>query len=255
MKLCEITSKHDAIDEDRERFSISREKNTLEARRAYLDKKPRRVSPSQEKLQDFSRNQEKPEPDFHFDRPSNAAASIPVTLLHSVFGKFIDDCDSYTPTKEDYALTLEISCAMSKFYTNNDKRMSAFREIMNKHGFDIRASAVEGNDLQTDGDTRFGGLCPLIVVGEVEIGATGVEPLLKGAHYYLESCRGKAGEINALFPCIVLYVFGGSSIFVCFEVCIKQVTRFPYWIRRRSFHRTSQLAGPHIAYAALLPQN
>jgi hypothetical protein len=55
-------------------------------------------------------------PVFAFYRPPSAAATIPITLLHPVFGQFVDDRQHHTPTVDDNELVLSLSRAMSKFY-------------------------------------------------------------------------------------------------------------------------------------------
>ncbi|KIK92005.1 hypothetical protein PAXRUDRAFT_148231, partial [Paxillus rubicundulus Ve08.2h10] len=37
------------------------------------------------------------------DRPCDSEETVPVTLLHPVFGKFLDDCQTYEITAKDNA--------------------------------------------------------------------------------------------------------------------------------------------------------
>lgn len=151
-------------------------------------------------------------PVFDFNRPPAAAATIPLPLLHPVFGQFIDDCESRAPTKEDNHLVHDLSLAMSEFFSSEEARMSKFREVMNGHGFDLTASTVEGTSYRTDGDTRIGGFCTLIVEGKLEIaGSGGAEPLFQGALYNL------AKESIHTLPCFILYVFGEYLRTICFN--------------------------------------
>lgn len=191
----------------------------MNARIAYLDRTPSKPPSSQGKANTFSKGQitGQHSPIFYFNRPPTAAPITPLPLLHSAFGKFVDDCESYVPTKEDNRLVCDLSFEMSGFFDNEDARMSKFREVMNRHGFDLTAAQVEGTKYQTDGDTRIGGFCVLVVEGKVEIAASGAEPLFQGAQYYLEFVRNKARESKHSFPCFILYVFGEYSRLICFH--------------------------------------
>ena len=53
-------------------------------------------------------------PTVRWDRPPPAASSIPSTLLHPIFGKFIGDCENYEPTAAN--LVWSLSTAMSGFF-------------------------------------------------------------------------------------------------------------------------------------------
>jgi hypothetical protein len=159
----------------------------MKARREFLDRTPSKPPSSQGKANTFSKGQTTGQhsPICCFNRPPTAAAITPLPLLHSTFGKFVDDCESYVQTKEDSRLVYDLSLAMSGFFDDEDARVSKFREVMNNHGFDLTAAKVEGTRYQTDGDTRIGGFCVLVVEGKVEIAASGAEPLFQGAQYKL----------------------------------------------------------------------
>src|SRR5262245_4986771 len=54
---------------------------------------------------EFNKLQHGPEgPVFAFYRPPTAAPKIPITLLHPVFGQFVDDCQNHTPMVDDNKL-------------------------------------------------------------------------------------------------------------------------------------------------------
>jgi hypothetical protein len=124
-----------------------------------LDGTPPKPPSFHGQTKEFAKGQNKPT--FYFNQPPAAAPPVPLTLLHPIFGQFVDDCDSYIPTKEEYNLVCDLSLTMSE-----EDRMSKFHEVMNKHGFDLKTSTIEGTSYRTDGDTRVGKLC-IVVVEEV----------------------------------------------------------------------------------------
>jgi hypothetical protein len=84
-------------------------------RTAFLQaRKP--VAPSSAgRASEFGKHQQKSKKMIPCNRPYGAAAMIPVTLLHPVFGQFKDDCDTLTPTKDDNALVLKFQKTLSDF--------------------------------------------------------------------------------------------------------------------------------------------
>jgi hypothetical protein len=189
--------------------------DTLTARKAFLAGNSKKPPSLQGQPIEFAKAQNKQT--FYFNRPPAAATITPLPLLHPVFGQFVDDCESYVPTREDNNLVYDLSLAMSGFFSDEEARMSKFRKVMDKHGFDLAASKLEGTHYQSDGDIRIRGFCVLVVEGKLEIGSKGAEPLFQGAQYYLEFVREKAGEGIHTLPCFILYVFGEYAGPICFN--------------------------------------
>jgi len=92
----------------------------------------------------FAQEQNDDDRALYCNRPVSTRASIPVTLLHPIFGQFVDDCDTHIPTEEGNSLVLDLSQAMSDFYEDENARASKFREILIAHDFDIAATTVDG---------------------------------------------------------------------------------------------------------------
>src|SRR6202011_5656271 len=68
---------------------------------------------------------------IRWNQPPSAASSIPSTLLHPIFGEFIDNCENYyEPTAADNQLVWTLSAAMSGFFTHESTRLSKFRQIL-----------------------------------------------------------------------------------------------------------------------------
>src|SRR5438034_6066884 len=122
---------------------------------------PQQASIRARKPKQFASDQRKEMPAFCFDRPPSAATTIPITLYHPVFGQFQDDCDNYTPTKEDNAFVLEFSRTMSKFYDGESDRAEASRKLMTNYS--LKFLAAQTGSYKTDGDLRYNNFCYAIL--------------------------------------------------------------------------------------------
>ncbi|KAF8802373.1 hypothetical protein BYT27DRAFT_7173144 [Phlegmacium glaucopus] len=186
-----------------------------ELRRIHIEKLPRRAPSTLGQPSEFHNLQRVSAlkgPAFHFDRPPSAATTIPPTLHHPIFGKFIDDCQMHVPTREDNALVLALS-ALSQIFENETARAAAFREILKNHGIMTIATGVEGTEYKTDGDMQYNGLRYLIIEVKLEIGSTGAEPLFQAILYYLESMRKQmTTSLGSPLPCLIIYLFVGAHV-------------------------------------------
>ena len=152
-------------------------------------------------------------PVFAFYCPPSAAATIPITLLHPVFGQFVDDRQHHTPMMDDNELVLSLSRAMSKFYVDEYARAAKFREILMEHGIMLAASEIEGSRCKTDGDLGWKGLCYIILEAKNELGGGGAEPLFEAMLYYLKSMRKRSEEdARARLPSLIIYLSGAPLI-------------------------------------------
>ncbi|KAF8623018.1 hypothetical protein AX15_006563 [Amanita polypyramis BW_CC] len=149
----------------------------------------------------------------YFDRPPEASHHIPPTLIHPVFGHFLDDCETHTPTKKDNDLAYEMRMAMSGFYANEAKRLGKLREILEEEYLVVSPSQID--NCTTDGDLRVNGYRLLILEGKNEIGLGDAEPFLEAIGYYQRSVNeGGPGvrqseiDINSSLPCLIVCVFG-----------------------------------------------
>jgi hypothetical protein len=122
--------------------------NLTKLRQQYTVRVPRRKPSSAGIASIFAKQQENLNKRIYFSRPFEAAATTPVTILHPIFGQFIDDCERYVPTKEDNALTWKLSEAMSKWCTSEKDRLSSFLTVMAEH--DYRLTTTKVNRYETD---------------------------------------------------------------------------------------------------------
>jgi hypothetical protein len=157
---------------------------------------------------------------FHFERPLlTAAHDIPLTLLHPIFGKFVDDCEKHVPTREDNLLAHGLRYTMSKIFSDESERVHEYIEILREHGIEARGPGLdsEGTTYRTDGDIQVNGFRFVIIEVKNEIcsGSGGSDPLLQGIWYYQQSvCGGGKMHMqvakypNSMLPCLILYAFG-----------------------------------------------
>ena len=181
-----------------------------ELRRKRIEKLPNKAPSSLGEPPEFKKYQRASDgPAFYFNRPPSAAGIIPVTLLHPIFGQFVDDCDTHMPKREDNALVFALSKAMSEFYDDEDSRASHFREILAEHGIEMVATRIEGTKYQTDGDMQTKRHRYLIAEVKGEIGSKGAEPLFQVGWYYQESTKKPAQDKGGSpLPCLLIYLFG-----------------------------------------------
>ena len=87
----------------------------LHARADHYAQFPSRAPSDQAAPAEFEKLQTmKPLPLAFCNRPA-AASSTPVTLMHPIFGRFVDECNTHTPTKDDNDFIAILSKCMSGF--------------------------------------------------------------------------------------------------------------------------------------------
>ncbi|KAH8924552.1 hypothetical protein BT69DRAFT_1280429 [Atractiella rhizophila] len=159
------------------------------------------------RLEEFMIRQMSPETMIYCYRSDIVTATIPPTLLHAVFGTFLDDCENHEVTKEDSDLTIELCSVMSDLYPNEDRRAHAIRRVFRTHGIHLVPSDI--NRYRTDGDISGAGLRYAIAEFKNEIGKTGAEPYAQGILDYFESTRDHAVRLqHSSLPCMFILLFG-----------------------------------------------
>ncbi|TDL24163.1 hypothetical protein BD410DRAFT_896881 [Rickenella mellea] len=157
------------------------------------------------KLQKRSDNQ----PFAFFNRP-HGTSSIPVTLLHPVFGQFVDAVETYEPTSADKAFVRALAIAMSDIYTNEGDRASAFRGIIADHwGIKLSAARSERTSFITDGHFDVGKFLTLLTEATNDIGAKGAEPFYQCVQYHAAAHRNLPNSLKIVpLPCLHIVCFG-----------------------------------------------
>jgi hypothetical protein len=105
------------------------------------------------KPKEFRKGQEKAP--IHCNRPHDAAKTLPLRLAHSVFGDFMDDCESYKPTPEDKIFLNEFVVAMSSIYDTEKDRQTKILELFRTADIVLQPNKIIGTDYTTDGSSFF----------------------------------------------------------------------------------------------------
>jgi hypothetical protein len=202
-------------------------------RRAYLDGKKPEAPSTLGVASLFRKEQAISERTIYCNRPPNAFDPIPVTLLHPVFGRFVDDTENVEPTAADNRLVRDLAYVMSSFHDNETQRGDKIREVLTESGIHLVQTVVEGQQYRTDGDMQHAGYRYIIAEMKNEIGAKGAEPYAQASLYYLESTRKQAlAHPGSVLPTLLVLVFGGCA-------CYDTLDRDHLWDN----------AGPYIAFA------
>lgn len=156
---------------------------------------------------------------IEWTRPPDGTLPIPVTLLHPIFGQFVDDCGTHEPTSEDNSFVLELSLRMAEFFENEAKRQDAFIKILRGRHIGIVPSSVTG--YITDGDVHVNARRYMILEVKSEVGSKGAEPYCQAILYYIEASKDEAKkafeeDVQFNFPCLIVTLFGG---FYCESSC------------------------------------
>ncbi|KAG5635658.1 hypothetical protein H0H81_010494 [Sphagnurus paluster] len=162
----------------------------------------------------FSKIQETDSQKIVWSRPPGADATIPVTLYHPIFRRFIDDCKSHQPIDEDNKLVREMTAAMSKFFSDGDGRAAELRDILQDNGIPPTAHlSSEGCFFCFDGAIESKNGFTVIFEVKEEIGSAGAEPYARAILHYANSAWKKSEEhLNFNFPCLIITVFGQPSL-------------------------------------------
>ncbi|KAH8927924.1 hypothetical protein BT69DRAFT_1307409 [Atractiella rhizophila] len=164
-------------------------------------------------LDKFMTRQSSAEKTIYCNRPDTATATIPPTLLHSVFGRFLDECETHKVTADDSVFVLRLCSAMSNFYSKENERAQDIRNLFASSGIHLIPSSIKNYD--TDGDISVNGFRYAIAEFKNEIGSTGAEPYGQGCLYYLEGTRDYASDYHrSPLPCMLILLFGPYIAFV-----------------------------------------
>jgi hypothetical protein len=191
--------------------SSSRQDSILQKRKDWISRAPDRPPSELGKPKEFASAQK--DKLFYFGRPPKAAATIPITLYHDVFGQFQEDCRTYEPTEADHTFVRDFSTSMSKFYTLEVERADSALRKMRKYGLDFSAERI--GKYITDGHMRWGDLCYALIEFKLEIGSTGAEPLFQAGWYYTNLAKTTSAlvkNLNSILPCFILYTAGSVPI-------------------------------------------
>ncbi|KAG2362906.1 hypothetical protein BDR07DRAFT_1450949 [Suillus spraguei] len=152
-------------------------------------------------------------------RPRDLEETIPATLLHPVFGQFIDDCQTHTITGEDNNLVNELANAMSALHETEDIRAQAVKKVLAGYGLDFQLSSKVPRtayvmDALISVTVRNNQHPCVIAEFKNEIGSSTSEPYMQAVTYYIESTRTFASKMSGFaLLCFLFIVFGPYIVF------------------------------------------
>ena len=163
----------------------------------------------------FLARQEDDKAKIDCNRPPDAVAVTPVTLLHPVFSQFLDDCQTHEVTADDNTFALELSHAMSKFYEVEKTRAQEIRGVFERWGLCFTESTTD-HGYKTHGDLSVNDHRYAIAEFKNEVTSSGAEPYNQAILYYFESTRDTAETlVNTCLPCMIILLFGLCPAFTC----------------------------------------
>jgi hypothetical protein len=145
-----------------------------------------------------------------YNRPEAKRETIPIVLLHEVFGVFSDNCQEHVPTHQDNKLLVRLSAAISGIYKTDAERTHEFRKILREHGgVTLTPSKVKDSKFETDGDISIEGHIIALSEGKCEWTQLNSDPVLQAFVYWLQSLRsGPFSNFLTRLPCLIIYYAG-----------------------------------------------
>ena len=138
-----------------------------------------------------------------------AASSTPVTLMHPIFGRFVDECNTHTPTKDDNDFIANLSKCMSGFFEDERKRRDSFINLFREYGVELLPADIISTTYRTDGHATQNGYMYCLSEAKLELAAGSAEPYFQSILYYRASCKsGREGDSISVLPCFLIFYCG-----------------------------------------------
>ena len=146
-------------------------------------------------------------------RPPSREPLLPLTLIHPVFGEFVDDIETITPMRSDYAMAFELRQATTIFTSESERRFAVYT-IFRTYGIDIHPGPVGSSENKTDGHVSSATKLGFILEIKTEIGSKGAEPSLQALAYYRVFCDeyNLWTDYSTCHPCFIAFLAGQSTI-------------------------------------------
>ncbi|KAG2061011.1 hypothetical protein BDR06DRAFT_979255 [Suillus hirtellus] len=151
--------------------------------------------------------------------PCELKEAIPATLLHPVFGQFINDSKTHTIMENDNNLVYELANAMSAIYENKTQQVEKVSQVLSRYNLGIRlTSKVQGTSYLMDADmyleVQNNLHCFVIAEFKNKEATSSSEPYMQALLYYLESMRVSTPRMSGFaLPCFLLIIFGPYIVF------------------------------------------
>ena len=150
---------------------------------------------------------------------TSQALPIPLTLLHPIFAKFVDDCEHPQPSRQINQFTLKLAESMSKFYSDDKARTKELKLLFSDLGIDLQTIRITGIGYEMDAALVKGNKF-LLACGEVKNdAANNVDPFLQAILYYLEQTRGVAATFPSSILPAMLLICAGAPLNLSYDIC------------------------------------
>ncbi|KAI6098759.1 hypothetical protein F5141DRAFT_1032487 [Pisolithus sp. B1] len=182
------------------------------ARNAFLANRRSR-SPSENGMpSSFRTDQFVPDKCIPCGRPLSIQETIPPSLLHPVFGQFLDDCQNMEVTREEGRIMYRLAVVLSDMYSDETARKNAVFKILGEYG--IHLSTAKIDKYEVDAEISIHGNRYLIAEIKNEMSSTNSDAYLQAVLYYLEATRLSAVKHSgSVLPCLLLILVGPYIIF------------------------------------------
>jgi hypothetical protein len=150
------------------------------------------------------------------NRPPTREPGLPLTLLHPVFGKFVEDAKMISPTRNDYVVAHDPSQSMCKFYINEATCLKEICRVLLDYGIPIQPGPIGASEDRTDGHVCTA-ICPKFILElKNEIGWKGAEPSLQALIdliYYRVFCHeyNLWDDVSTCHPCLIAFLVSRSQ--------------------------------------------
>ena len=152
-----------------------------------------------------------PLPFAYCNRPASAS-STPVTLMHPIFGKFVDECRTHAPTEKDSVFVANLSRIMSGFFEDEKKRRDAFIQLFSQYSIQLEAADILSTSYRTDGHATENGYMYFLSEAKPELAGGSAEPYFQSILYYRASCKvQKPGDNISVLPCFLIFYCGANQ--------------------------------------------
>jgi hypothetical protein len=148
---------------------------------------------------------------YAFNRPPSTE-TIPLALLHKVFGQFVENVQTGTPTAADNALVCELRQVMSVVYDTEAELCHEFRRLLTNHlNLQFEPARIGSTLHQSDRHLRYRGFIAAVIEGKL-LGKATCDPEVQACGYFITSIKqfyvDNKGDFPDLFPCFVIYFVG-----------------------------------------------
>jgi hypothetical protein len=150
---------------------------------------------------------------YAFHRPPSAK-TIPLALLHEIFGRFVENVRTYEPTAIDNALVRELRSVMSATYATEAELCDEFRRTLEAHyEIQLHSADVGTTGYRSDGHARVGDSFVVCSEGKL-LGKGRGDPEVQACAYFIASMKEfdrHHKDLPDLFPCMIIYYTGGKT--------------------------------------------